>query len=66
MEARHWDVLAEKVVSHQPEELVALGRSLITGTIPMSLSWGEAAPFREKRNNEIIQAADRKEPKWII
>lgn len=46
MEARHWDDLADKVVSHQPEELWlwVLGDPSRHIIIPMSLSWGEAAP----------------------
>ena len=50
MEARHWDDLADKFVSHQPEELWLWGpgRFLTTGTIPMSMSWGEAAHPEEE------------------
>lgn len=55
MEARRWDDLDDKFVSHQPEEpwLWGPGRSLTTGIIPMSLSWGEATPSRRRGNNEI-------------
>lgn len=41
MEARHWDDLADKTMSHQPEELWLWGpgRTLTTEMIPMNPSW---------------------------
>lgn len=68
MEARHWYDLAEAVMSHQPEKLWLWGpgRSLTTGIIPRRLRWGEATPSRGRGNNEITQAADWKELKWVL